>query len=347
MVDADGRLVQGTPQDAVSALRRLANGDRPEIRVSQDVGPWLESLSRAEERQMLRREYELKVQRGEWPAQETTVPLFPYQREGMLHLAFTERALLADEMGLGKTIQAIAACALLHRLGKVRRALIVTPASLKSEWEEQIRRFTPLPSQVVFGSKSSRLQAYQKGSDPANGVFFTIVNYEQIIADVQDLNAMFQPDVVVLDEAQRIKNWNTRTARQVKRLRSRYAFVLSGTPIENRIDELHSLLDFLDPAILGPLFRFNREFYELDERGRPLAVRKLDELHRRVAPVMLRRLKAQVETELPARTDHHRFVKMSPAQLNDYAVHEKAILDSRPSCSGASATQRGRTRPRY
>jgi superfamily II DNA or RNA helicase len=81
------------------------------------------------------------VQSGDWPAQETAVPLFPYQREGMLHLAFTERALLADEMGLGKTIQAIAACALLHRLGKARRVLVVTPASLKTEWEEQICRF--------------------------------------------------------------------------------------------------------------------------------------------------------------------------------------------------------------
>ena len=85
------------------------------------------------------------MQSGEWPAHETKVPLFPYQREGMLHLAFTERALLADEMGLGKTIQAIAACALLHRLGQATRVLVVTPASLKTEWEEQIQRFTELP----------------------------------------------------------------------------------------------------------------------------------------------------------------------------------------------------------
>src|SRR6185503_16656337 len=105
---------------------------------------WLEARRRAEERRILRREYEAKVQSGEWPAHETLMPLYPYQREGMLHLAFTERALLADEMGLGKTVQAIAACALLHRLGKVTRVLVVTPASLKTEWEEQIKRFTAL-----------------------------------------------------------------------------------------------------------------------------------------------------------------------------------------------------------
>ncbi|MGH8586384.1 MAG: DEAD/DEAH box helicase, partial [Gammaproteobacteria bacterium] len=203
------------------------------------------------------------------------MPLFPYQREGMLHLAFNERALLADEMGLGKTIQAIAACALLHRLGQAERVLIVTPASLKTEWEEQIRRFTPLAYQIVFGGPKARLCAY--GHAP----FFTIVNYEQMVKDALTVNAELKPDIVVLDEAQRIKNWSTQTAQAIKRLESRYAFVLTGTPIENRIDEIHSLMDFLDPTVLGPLFRFNREFYRLDERGRPSGYQNLASLNAR------------------------------------------------------------------
>src|SRR5204862_4948895 len=133
----------------------------PQIRVSQEVSTWLENRRRAAERKQLRHEYELKVQNGEWPAQETKVPLFAYQREGMLHLAFAERALLADEMGLGKTIQAIAACALLHRLGKAERVLVVTPASLKTEWEEQIQRFTELGYQLVSAGRTSPLAAYE------------------------------------------------------------------------------------------------------------------------------------------------------------------------------------------
>src|SRR5512138_406341 len=168
----DGRLAEGSPEAALEALRQLSGEDLPEIRISQELGPWLENRRRAAESKDLRRQYELKVQSGEWPAQETTVPLFPYQREGMLHLAFTERALLADEMGLGKTIQAIAACVMLHRLGKARRVLVVTPASLKTEWEEQIRKFCALDYRIVFGSKPKRLQAYtQQTSQP----FFTIV----------------------------------------------------------------------------------------------------------------------------------------------------------------------------
>jgi len=315
----DGLLKEGPPEEAVEELKRLAANELPDLRVSQELAPWLEARRWAEERKRMRREYELKVQSGEWPAQETKVPLFPYQREGMLHLAFAERALLADEMGLGKTIQAIAACALLRRLDKAARVLVVTPASLKTEWEEQIQRFTDLPYRLVFGGRLPRLSAYDSAP------FFTIVNYEQMRADALDVNARLRPDVVVLDEAQRIKNWSAKTTQAVKRLRSRYAFILTGTPIENRLDELYSLMDFLEPSLLGPLFRFNREYYQLDERGRPSAYRNLDKLHALIKPRMLRRRKAEVETELPERTDRNHFVPLSEEQQGEYAGHETVV----------------------
>jgi superfamily II DNA or RNA helicase len=314
----EGFLRDFAPEEAVEALNALRE-ELPQLRVSQEVAPWLERRRHATERRRLRHEYELKVQSGEWPAHETKVPLFPYQREGMLHLAFSERALLADEMGLGKTIQAIAACALLQRLGKAQRVLVVTPASLKTEWEEQIQRFVDLPYLLVYGHRHRRLQAYAAPS------FFTIVNYEQVLGDGLDLNHRLCPDVVVLDEAQRIKNWNTKTAQAVKRLRSRYAFVLTGTPIENRIDEIHSLMDFLDPAVLGPLFRFNREFYELDERGRPEGYQNLDLLHARIKPYLIRRRKAEVETELPERTSRNHFITLSDAQWAAYEEHANIV----------------------
>src|SRR6266568_3106763 len=360
--DPSGRLHNGAVEEAIETLKNLAASDAPDLRLSQELGPWLELRRRAAQRVELRRQYELKVQSGEWPAQETKVPLFPYQREGMLHLAFTERALLADEMGLGKTIQAIAACALLHRLGQADRVLVVTPASLKTEWEEQIQRFTELRYQLVFGGRSRRLKAYDIAGASKAGVpparedssassihcggpaaqiagetpavlpdgapvlpFFTIVNYEQMLADALEVNERLRPDIVVLDEAQRIKNWSTKTTQAIKRLRSRYAFILTGTPIENRLDELYSLMDFLDPSLLGPLFRFNREYYEMDERGRPANYRNLDKLHERIQPSMLRRRKAQVETELPERTDRNFFVPLSPEQQSEYEYHEAVV----------------------
>ena len=333
--DSAGLLREATPEETVAAFEQLHAADLPEVRVSQEVGPWIEARRQAAERKTLRREYEQKVQSGEWPPQETLVPLFPYQREGMLHLAFTERALLADEMGLGKTIQAIAACALLHRLGLARRVLVVTPASLKSEWEEQIQRFTPLPYRLVYGARPVRLAAYGQAQAP----FFTIVNYEQMLGDALEVNQRLQPDIVVLDEAQRIKNWNTKTSQAIKRLRSRFAFVLTGTPIENRIDELHSLLDFLNPSVLGPLFRFNREFYSLDERGRPSGYQNLDQLHARIQPYLLRRRKAEVETELPERTDRNHFVALSGGQQATYEDHAAQVARLQAAAKRRALTQ--------
>ena len=309
-------LDEHDPEEILPRLRRSKK-----VRLSQDVEPFLESRRRAAERLRLRREYENGVVTGRHPEHVTLHPLYPYQREGMLHLAFGERALLADEMGLGKTIQAIAACALLHHFGKARRVLVVTPASLKTEWEEQIGKFTTLSQQIVFGPRTARIKHY---ADP-NPPFFTIVNYEQVVTDTLDINTHLRPDIVVLDEAQRIKNWATKTARAVKRLQSRYAFVLTGTPIENRIDELYSIVDFLDPSLLGPLFRFNREFYQFNEKGRPEDYKNLAALRERVRPVLLRRRKHHVETELPDRSDRNHFVKLTRAMRMEYDEYKLRV----------------------
>jgi hypothetical protein len=160
-------------------------------------------------------------------------------------------------------------------------------------------------------------------------VFFTLANYEQILADGPEINRLLRPDVIILDEAQRIKNWQTKTARAVKGLASPYAFVLTGTPLENRIDEVYSIVQFLDPKLLGPLFRFNRDYYVLDERGRPIDYQNLDGLRRRLQPVMLRRRKQDVEGQLPGRTVKNYFVAMSNEQqlrYDDYKAPVQRLL---------------------
>ncbi len=128
-----------------------------------------------------------------------------------MHLAFKERALLADDMGLGKTCQANAACELLRRTTGVKRVLIVCPASLKSEWAEQIEAATNVDYRLVYGLRPERLHLYK------NPAFFTITNYEQVRSDRADLQSLSQPDIVILDEAQRIKTWRRR---QPQRLNS-------------------------------------------------------------------------------------------------------------------------------
>ena len=306
-------------QRALRTLQGLAAAHPDHLRVSRLLEGWV-----AERRAVRRRlrEYDrfrASLTGGGGSLDLLKQPLLPYQVDGVLHLAFRERALLADDMGLGKTVQAIAACALLRELRGVERVLVVSPASLKAEWEEQIARFSELPARVVAGNRLARRAAYR------NRTFFTLCNYEQILGDGDDLLDLLQPEVVILDEAQRIKNWQTKTANAVKRLRSRYAFVLTGTPLENRIDEIYSIVQFLDPELLGPLFRFNREFYELDAKGRPTGFRNLEQLADRIAPVMLRRRKEEVERQLPSRMTKTFFVPMTDTQRDVYEDYEYSV----------------------
>jgi superfamily II DNA or RNA helicase len=260
------------------------------------------------------------------------IALYPYQVEGVAFLASRGRGLLADEMGLGKTVQAIAAMAQLVQRGEVRRTLIVCPASLKHQWLREILLFTRLTEEdvaVVSGNREAREACYA-AAPPV-----LVTSYELVRADERAL-ADLAPDLLILDEAQRIKNWRTRTASVVKGLQSRFAFVLTGTPLENRLDDLYSLMQVIDPKLFGPLWRFNEEFTTLDPGGRPTSYRNLDVLRGRIAPVVLRRRKEEVLSDLPARLVSRVAVPMMKAQLEIHSDSEEtvarllAILKKRP-----------------
>src|SRR5207247_11310565 len=122
------------------------------------------------------------------------------------------------------------------------------------------------------------------------------------------------PDLVVLDEAQRIKNWETRTARSVKQVSSPYAIVLTGTPLENRLEELVSIVQFVDLYRLGPTFRLLHEHQVRDDVGKVIGYRELDKLGQSLGPILLRRQKEQVLDQLPGRIDSNIFVPMTPQQ---------------------------------
>ena len=234
-------------------------------------------------------------------------PLFPYQETGVLHLAASGRALLADDMGLGKTVQAIAACEVLRARGEVRRALIVAPATLKEQWAREIHRYTGVQPIVVDGPAAARNTALT--SDAA----YTITSYELTWRDLGALKNL-QPDVLVLDEAQRAKNFRTKTAATLRALQSRFLFVLTGTPIENRLDDLYSLLQLVDPSALGPLWRFNHQFHRQNARGKVTGYKRLGELRSLIGPLVLRRRKEEVLAQLPPLTQQTRYIELSPAQ---------------------------------
>lgn len=221
--------------------------------------------------------------------------LLPYQLDGIAFAVGVGRAILADDMGLGKTIQGIGVAELLNREAGIKRVLVVCPASLKSQWRSEVHRFSDRDCQLVIGSAAERARQYD------NDCFFTVCNYEQVLRDILAIEKVAW-DLIILDEGQRIKNWEAKTSRVVKALRSPFALVLSGTPLENRLDDLFSVTEFIDDRRLGPAFRFLNRHRVADEKGKVLGYKNLAELRRRLKPILLRRTRASVMRDLPPRS---------------------------------------------
>ena len=240
------------------------------------------------------------------------VPLYPYQAEGALFAVRAGRSLIGDEMGLGKTIQAIAAAEILARLCGVTRVLVICPTSLKYQWRQEIARFAGREgdnaARVIAGGRAQRQRDY------AADDFCKITNYEKLKPDL-DLIADWAPELVIVDEAQRVKNWNTIAARALKRIDSPYALVLTGTPLENKLEELISIVQFVDQHRLGPTWKLLHEHQVKDEAGRVTGYTALDKIGGTLAPIMIRRRKSEVLRQLPERTDQNLLVPMTEAQM--------------------------------
>jgi superfamily II DNA or RNA helicase len=235
------------------------------------------------------------------------IRLFPYQAEGVVHLVSAGRALLADDMGLGKTAQAIAACEVLRARGEASRILVVTVASLKHQWAREIERFAQQRAVVATGGAVERRRAFESDAP------YKILNYELTWRELSQLQAL-NADVVIYDEAQRAKNFRTKTAGTLRAIPSRFVFVLTGTPVENRLDDLYSLMQLIEPDVLGPLWKFNVDFHQQTEKGKIIGYKNLSQLRQRLTSVVLRRRKDEVLTQLPALTEQTRYTAMTREQ---------------------------------
>jgi superfamily II DNA or RNA helicase len=244
--------------------------------------------------------------------------LYRYQAEGALFAASAGRVLLGDEMGLGKTVQAIAAAELMARHFGLQRVLVVCPTSLKHQWQREIARFAGRDAQVVQGPRTARQAQY--GED----AFCRITSYDTLVRDA-DLIEAWAPELLILDEAQRVKNWNTVAARALRRIQSPYAFVLTGTPLENRLEELISIVQLVDQHRLGPTWRLLHDHQDVDDAGRVIGYRNLDRIGATLAPILLRRRKSEVLTQLPERVDKTLFVPMTRQQRDHHDENGVAV----------------------
>ena len=315
--EADGELAPDRFGDLPSFLEAVRKSGH-EIRCYDDALAFIAQYRDAETRRGL---LEYTYPKGEKTLQLQSllkIPLYPYQIAGALFAARAGRALIGDEMGLGKTAQAIAAMELFARHFGAERVLIVCPTSLKHQWEREIARFSERTATVIGGLRAVRQTRY------AQADFCKITNYETLARDL-DLIQAWAPDVVIADEAQRIKNWNTIAARALKRIESPYAIVLTGTPLENRLEELISIAQYVDQHRLGPTWRLLHEHQVHDDHGRVIGYQHLDRIGQTLAPIMLRRRKSEVLAQLPERIDTTLFVPMTPQQIVHHEENREIV----------------------
>ena len=236
--------------------------------------------------------------------QEMIMPFepFPYQYEGIAWLFASQSALLADEMGLGKTMQTITAIRLLLRSGHCRKLLLVCPKPLLPNWQRELRLWAEeIPFVVVEGKTSKRMMTWQ-----IPGIPVLLANYELVVRDFAAMSEEQRPcfDLMVLDEAQRIKNRDSTTAKTIRSITRKRSWALTGTPIENRSEELAALFEFLEVVP-------------------PRTCPEPRQLSRLSDEFILRRTKDLVMTDLPPRIDRDAHIELTDEQDYAYKQAEK------------------------
>ena len=240
------------------------------------------------------------------------VTLYPYQKEGIRFAAKAGKAIIADEMGLGKTIQAIGTAELLRKEGLIGSVLILCPTSLKYQWRSEIKKFTDAEVYVIEGSHLKRKEAYNR-PEP-----YKIISYNSAANDIKILGRL-QTDMLIMDEVQRLKNWNTQISRAARKIESDYSVILSGTPLENKLDELYSIVEFVDNFRLAPYYLFKENHIITDETGKVLGYKNLNEIGKKLSDILIRRRKKDVKLQMPKRMDKNLFVPMTKEQMGMHA----------------------------
>lgn len=252
--------------------------------------------------------------------------LRPYQKEGVSWLqklgAYGFGACLADDMGLGKTLQVLSYLEEIRNRNPQAKVLLIAPASLVGNWENEIRKFAPeMDYQILHGKSAAQLE------DEMEEKFLNITTYGMSMR-LESLQKQ-EWDILILDEAQAIKNPRTKQTRTVKNIHARQRIALTGTPVENDLVNLWSLFDFLDPGLLGTFGEFKRFAASLEKHPE-----NYGRLKNMVAPFLLRRLKTDktITKDLPDKTEKTEYIPLSKKQTALYRKEverlEKKITES-------------------
>ena len=261
-------------------------------------------------------------------------PLFNYQKWGIRCALDTgDGFLIGDVPGLGKSIQALGIALMRKRRGEISNCLIVCLASLKYNWLDEIKKFTKERALVVDGTREERRQKWC-----ASGYFFKIANYETIVSDLFLDTSSFSKtkkeysaeetafrkylqrsfDMVVVDEIHAIKHYGSQRTRAMKQMTSRYRLGLSGTPVDGRLEELHSIYEYLKPGLFESRTNFMKKHAVLDLFGKVKAYVGVQEVRDKILPYYLRRLKEKVLKDLPEKLYKDVYVELAAPERKIY-----------------------------
>lgn len=282
--------------------------------------------------------------------------LYNYQKLGvMFALANGNGVLIADEMGLGKSLQAIATAMYMKHEGKIEKALIIVPPSLKFNWALEIEKWTDEPYVVIDGSPDDRVALWLKDS------FFYVVNFELLLEDLFGGREYKEPvpadnetleqkrkreakvekvrkqmakakrrakilkpirerlwGFIAVDEAHALKNTSSKRSSNVRKLTGEFRMALTGTPMDGRLEELYSVMEFVVPGLFGSKTRFMQRHAETDVFGKVIKYKNISDVRNKIAPYFMRRLKKDVLKDLPDKIYSNRMIELSSAERKVY-----------------------------
>ncbi len=246
---------------------------------------------------------------------------YEYQKTGIQFATFKKGAIIADEMGLGKTLQAIGAAIAKKDIFGFEKVLVVCPASLKAQWKKEIERFTNEKALIVQGTPEEREQQYFDENH-----LFLIANYESILRDQVIINKA-EFDFLILDEAQRAKNFETKTASSLKKLKPKHTLIITGTPIENKLIDLFSIIAIFDQYFLGPLWEFSYQhcLFDPNKPNKINGYYDLKKLKSKLSAILIRREKREILKELPNLQQIDVPIGFTPLQAEYHASYANAI----------------------
>lgn len=245
---------------------------------------------------------------------QTVAACFLYQRG---------RAVLGDEVGVGKTASAIRAYLKGWLAGTIKSALVITKASLKHQFAKEVLRFTSQSVLVIGGSAVERRKQWAQ----ADAVGIVVVNYELLLCE-EDFTQMKARkwDAMICDEVHMVKNLAAQRTKQLLRLKSTYWWGLTGTPIQNRAEEIFTLMKFVDPDLLGSKTVFQKRYCIVEPPfWKVVGYRNLPELHEKISPYLLRRTQDELDLELPEVLENTYYVDMAPTQAKLHAKVERML----------------------